>query len=1065
MKGTSSIVDETTHEPLLPILTLIVDTAVKLRKDGHRVVIVSSGAIGVGLRRMDALAAIGQCRLISLWDSLFAHLSQPVAQILLTRNDIADRTRYLNAQSTFNELLDMGVIPIVNENDTLAVSEIKFGDNDTLSAITAAMIHADLLFLMTDVDCLYDKNPRSHPDAKPIEIVEDISALEADVSSAGSALGTGGMSTKIIAARLGTSAGVTTIITRSSNPGNVLNIVRYLQPSRSASSLSLSQLATSEIKESKPAPPLHTRFLASTDPIRDRHFWLLHTPNPHGTLYIDEGAHKALLTKAGLLPVGVVDVEGNFAQQEVVRLVVVTRKHNPGPDGKRWEGVRQEIGRALVNYAAPEITRILGHQSTEIRGILGYADSDRRNLSVSRKLCAFQPLKPQNPPKTGAMSSSATTLKGQPLDKVVLDAMLRRRMFYTPSFEIYGGVGGLYDYGPPGCALQANIVDLWRKHFVLEEDMLEVDCTALTPHEVLKTSGHVDKFADWMCKDPKNGEILRADHFVEAILEARLKGDKEARGQKIEEKEVDPKKKKKAKTAAAIKLDDAVVQEYEEVLAKIDNYGGPELGELIKKYDLKNPETGVLPSDPVAFNLMFQTSIGPSSNLAGYLRPETAQGQFLNFAKLLEFNQSQMPFASASIGKSYRNEISPRAGLLRVREFLMAEIEHFVDPEGGKKHSRFHEVENVEMVLLDRHVQLSGKTQTQRMTIGQAVKDGVVDNETLGYFLARIHLFMEKIGVDLSKMRFRQHMANEMAHYATDCWDAELLTSTGWVECVGCADRSAYDLSVHAKKTGAPLVVRERLDEPKVIEEWQVDIQKKKFGPLFKKDAKTVETALEATSQEQREKLAKELTETGKIVLDVEGIAGGKATIDKDSVAIEFRKRVENTREYTPNVIEPSFGIGRILYSLIEHNFWTRGSDGGDEARGVLSFPPTVAPTKVLLVPLSSNPQFKPTVKKLSQKLRSLGVSSRVDDSSASIGKRYSRNDELGTPLGITVDFQTLQDGTITLRDRDSTTQVRAEEDKILEAIQSLANGSKKWAQIESELPKFQGQEVDVAVR
>ncbi|PNP53613.1 hypothetical protein THARTR1_05737 [Trichoderma harzianum] len=377
--GTSSIVDENTHEPLLPILTLIVDTAVKLRKDGHRVVIVSSGAIGVGLRRMDALAAIGQCRLISLWDSLFAHLTQPVAQILLTRNDIADRTRYLNAQSTVNELLDMGVIPIVNENDTLAVSEIKFGDNDTLSAITAAMIHADLLFLMTDVDCLYDKNPRSNPDAKPIEIVEDISALEADVSSAGSALGTGGMSTKIIAARLGTSAGVTTIITRSSNPGNILSIVRYLhqsQPSRSASSVSLNLIAASENIETRPAPPLHTRFLPSTDPIRDRHFWLLHTPNPHGTLYIDEGAHKALLNKAGLLPVGVVDVEGNFAQQEVVRLIVVSRRSVPGPDGKRWEGLGLEVGRALVNYAAPEISRILGHQSTEIRGILGYADSE-----------------------------------------------------------------------------------------------------------------------------------------------------------------------------------------------------------------------------------------------------------------------------------------------------------------------------------------------------------------------------------------------------------------------------------------------------------------------------------------------------------------------------------------------------------------------------------------------------------------------------------------------------------------------------------------------------------------
>ncbi|CAJ0553903.1 Ff.00g124150.m01.CDS01 [Fusarium sp. VM40] len=663
------------------------------------------------------------------------------------------------------------------------------------------------------------------------------------------------------------------------------------------------------------------------------------------------------------------------------------------------------------------------------------------------------------------MTSSATTLKGQPLDKAILESILRRRMFYTPSFEIYGGVGGLFDYGPPGCALQAAVINEWRKHFILEEDMLEVDCTVLTPHEVLKTSGHVDKFADWMCKDPKNGEILRADHFVEAILEARLNGDKEARGQKVEDREEDPKKKKKKAKTEAVKLDDAVVQEYEEVLARIDNYGGPELGDLIKKYDLRNPATGVQPAEPVSFNLMFQTTIGPSSNYPGYLRPETAQGQFLNFAKLLEFNQSQMPFASASIGKSYRNEISPRAGLLRVREFLMAEIEHFVDPESGKKHPRFHEVEDVELVLLDRDTQLSGKTTTRTVKIGQAVKEGLVDNETLGYFIARIHLFLEKIGVDMSKLRFRQHMANEMAHYACDCWDAELFTSSGWIECVGCADRSAYDLSVHAKKTGAPLVVREQRETPLVIEEWQIDIERKKFGPQFKKDAKTVETALLATPQEQREKLAKELSENGNITLEVPGVGDGKVQVSKESIAIEFRKRVENTREYVPNVIEPSFGIGRILYSLMEHSFWTRGSDGGDEARGVLSFPPTVAPTKVLLVPLSSNAQFKPLLKQLSQRLRSAGISSRVDDSSASIGKRYSRNDELGTPLGVTIDFQTVQDGTVTLRDRDSTNQVRAEQEKIIDAIKSIVDGSKKWAQIESELPKFEGQEVEIAAR
>lgn len=165
----------------------------------------------------------------------------------------------------------------------------------------------------------------------------------------------------------------------------------------------------------------------------------------------------------------------------------------------------------------------------------------------------------------------ATTKTGAPLDRGTLDTLLRRRLFYTPSFEIYGGVSGLYDYGPPGCALQAAIVDMWRKHFVLEEDMLEVDCTMLTPHDVLKTSGHVDKFADWMCKDPKSGEIFRADHLVEEVLEARLKGDKEARGEKVVEVEDEDKKKrkKKVKDIKVVKLDEAVRKEYEETLAKV----------------------------------------------------------------------------------------------------------------------------------------------------------------------------------------------------------------------------------------------------------------------------------------------------------------------------------------------------------------------------------------------------------------------------------------------------------------------------------------------------------------
>ena len=531
---------------------------------------------------------------------------------------------------------------------------------------------------------------------------------------------------------------------------------------------------------------------------------------------------------------------------------------------------------------------------------------------------------------TGKTGISKT---GQVFERLTLDSLLRRRLFYTPAFEIYGGVSGLYDYGPPGCSLQANIIDAWRKHFVLEEDMLEVDCTMLTPHEVLKTSGHVDKFADWMCKDPKNGQIFRADHFVEEVLELRLNGNKEARGEKVQvDEEKEAKRKKKARNTQAVRLEESVVKEYEEILAKIDNYSGDELGELIIKYEIKNPATGEIPLPPIPFNLMFQTSIGPSSNLPGYLRPETAQGQFLTFQKLLEFNQQSMPFASACIGKAFRNEISPQSGLLRVREFLMAEIEHYVDPKGGKTHPRFDEVKDIELALLDRKEQLEGQTNVKKMAIGKAVSTGFVDSESLGYFMARIHLFLIRLGIDSEKLRFRQHMANEMAHYAADCWDAELFTTFGWIECVGCADRSAYDLSVHAKKTGSPLVVRENLAEPLKIEEWAVEIDKKNFGPKFKKDGKAVEAAVENLCQEDREKFSVDLSEKGKIELDVPGVGNGKVEIDKALIKIERRTRIERIREYTPNVIEPAFGIGRIFYSLIEHVYWTRE---GSEERGV----------------------------------------------------------------------------------------------------------------------------------
>jgi glycyl-tRNA synthetase len=180
----------------------------------------------------------------------------------------------------------------------------------------------------------------------------------------------------------------------------------------------------------------------------------------------------------------------------------------------------------------------------------------------------------------------------------------------------------------------------------------------------------------------------------------------------------------------------------------------------------------------------------------------------------------------------------------------MAEIEHYVDPK-DKKHERFNEVRDVKLVLLDRHVQEAGESTTMQITVGEAVDKGIIANETLGYFVARIYQFLIKIGINPERLRFRQHMSNEMAHYATDCWDAEIHNSTGWTECVGCADRAAYDLSVHTNKTGHPLVVRQALKEPIVTEKEVPEWNKKNLGKTYKQDAGVIQKTVEALDQQQ----------------------------------------------------------------------------------------------------------------------------------------------------------------------------------------------------------------------
>jgi glycyl-tRNA synthetase len=190
----------------------------------------------------------------------------------------------------------------------------------------------------------------------------------------------------------------------------------------------------------------------------------------------------------------------------------------------------------------------------------------------------------------------------------------------------------------------------------------------------------------------------------------------------------------------------------------------------------------------------------------------------------------------------------------------MAEIEHFVDPE-DKRHQRFQEVRDVRLVLLDRHVQESGSSEVTELSVGEAVEKRIIANETLGYFIARIYQFLIKIGIDSRRLRFRQHMGNEMAHYATDCWDAEIHNATGWTECVGCADRAAYDLSVHSNRTGHPLVVRQALKEPIVTEQEVPEWNRKVLGKTYKHRAAVLVKAVESMDQEQLSKLKEELAQ------------------------------------------------------------------------------------------------------------------------------------------------------------------------------------------------------------
>jgi glycyl-tRNA synthetase len=575
--------------------------------------------------------------------------------------------------------------------------------------------------------------------------------------------------------------------------------------------------------------------------------------------------------------------------------------------------------------------------------------------------------------------------------------LAKRRGFLWNSFELYGGSRGFYDYGPLGSTLKRRIEQTWREFYVIQEGFMEIECPTIGLEEVFIASGHVGGFSDPLCECMNCKEAFRADHLVENVMDA----------------------------AGTLSAED--------------------LTKVIRENEIRCPECGGEFREAYEFNLMFKTTIGPGTGRQGYLRPETAQGMFVDFQRLSKFYRDKLPFGAVQIGKSYRNEIAPRQGVIRLREFTQAECEIFVDPR-NKKHPNFERFADRELMLYSQEAQQKGES--FRMTVQEAVKAGIIAHEILGYNIALTNEFLTKVGIDPARLRFRQHLTDEMAHYAIDCWDAEIETDRfGWVEIVGIADRTDYDLKAHARVSKTELYVYIEYDEPKMVTRFAVNPNMGKLGPIFKGKAKAVADALKQLSEEELSKSEIKVT-----------VGGEELTVSSDAVDFAEETVKVSGENVVPHVIEPSYGIDRIFYGVMEHAYEEENvaqkaaksglkgaeeagkeseakdsktskdegeAEGEEETRLVMHLASAIAPVQVAVLPLLTRKELADPAKDIILKLREKTLLVNYDDS-GTIGRRYRRNDEIGTPYCVTVDYDTLKDGTVTIRDRDSMRQVRA---------------------------------------
>ncbi|MFX0031570.1 MAG: glycine--tRNA ligase [Candidatus Hodarchaeota archaeon] len=481
------------------------------------------------------------------------------------------------------------------------------------------------------------------------------------------------------------------------------------------------------------------------------------------------------------------------------------------------------------------------------------------------------------------------------------NSLLKRRGFiWGPSPEIYGGLAGFYSYGPAGMELKNNILSIFRRE-LRYFGFGEVECPTIMPEIVWSASGHLDRFIDPVIKCEDCNSLYRVDKLLE--------------------------------------------ESFPDI--KIDGLSFEEMEDLIKKNKVSCPKCGKAFQKIEKYNLMLKTVIG--NDTIAYLRPETATTTYLLFNRLDQDARRQYPIKIYQFGKAYRNEISPRQLILRMRAFDQLELQLFIGKKQEMDFEDYYEVKDQKLPLLDWRIQEKKIERPNFIPLEKAIKEGIIKKQAFAYCLYLGYYLTKKIGIPDNSIRYRQHSPQERSHYADDAWDLEIATNQfGWIEICGVHDRTDYDLKRH--------------------------------GEYSKQDFK---------------------------------ISMGTDT---------------NLREI-PQILEIAFGIDRIMYTLLENAF------NVEEGRINLKLEKELAPNTIAVFPLVKN---KKKIRNLALKIHRYLLEHRIKsfyDEAGSIGKRYRRQDELGTPYCITIDYQSLENNTVTIRNRDSMDQFRVKTSEILNTV------------------------------